>query len=414
MSKKDISKGIIQFDEEFHSLEATTSSINSTMAEAIEQQAEQRTKQNELLAEINALAEQMGVIHEQLEPSTPMFSHLDCQLEDYYSQYKTVVKRFPELSSIEWVYASLAGIISVAIDVIFVGTPEVVKIYKGGENFDGSRLTAILREIGTDPSSKSYAVFHWLSDKCKVPYDLSAVKDVMYPNNHRIRSLGHDPFLGLFFAVADILLGTTTCIDNSGHIQILVGKHAAPMQEKHLAVFYYIGHIFSDICTARGIPVPGFFLTQFFAGDGTYNSIAKKAELMYLDGYDMRHLASTSVPVIVKNLLIDAYLMLSKEEIDTVGIAEKEIAEQQAVLKKEKMIFISDCIATGGNLAKILLPPSCGNPASINLTQWGQFIHSSIAVVMATTRDIKVEQIVAQRKAIDDSWEHLLMEMNID
>lgn len=408
MSKKDISKGIIQFDEEFHSIEASTSSINSTMAKAIEQQAEQRSKQNELLAEINALAEQMGVIHEQLAPSHPMFSHLDRQLEDYYSQYKTVVKRFPELTPIEWVYASLAGIISVAIDVIFVGTPEVVKIYKGGENFDGSRLTAILREIGTDPNSKSYAVFHWLSDKCKVPYDLSAVKDVMYPNNHRIRSLGHDPFLGLFFAVADILLGTTTCIDNSGHIQILVAKNAAPMQEKLLAVFFYIGHIFSDICTARGIPVPGFFLTQFFAGDGTYNSIAKKAELMYLDGYDMRHLASTSVPVIVKNLLIDAYLMMSREDIQAVGIAEKEIAEQQSYLKKEKMIFISDCIATGGNLAKVLLPPSCGNPASINLTQWAQFIQTSVTMASAATRDVSVEKVVAQRNDIDATWEQLL------
>lgn len=410
MSKKDVSKGIIQFNEDLHSIASSTSSIDSSFADAIEKQTEQRTKQNELLAEINALAEQMGVIHERIEPSTPMFSHLDRQLEDYYCQYKTVVKRFPDLTPVEWIYASLSGIISVAIDVIFVGTPEVVKIYKGGENFDGSRLTAILREIGTDPDSKSYAVFHWLSDKCKVPYDLSAVKDVMYPNNHRIRSLGHDPFLGLFFAVADILLGTTTCIDNSGHIQILVGKHAAPMQEKLLAVFYYIGHIFSDICTARGIPVPGFFLPQFFAGDGTYNSIAKKAELMYLDGYDMRHLASTSVPVIVKNLLIDAYLMLSKEEIDTVGIAEKEIAKQQAVLKKEKMIFISDCIATGGNLTKILLPPSCGNPASINLTQWAEFIRSSISIISAATRDMSVERTIEQRKDIDATWEQLLSE----
>ncbi len=412
MKKKEQHSQIIQLDQELQPLTDSSEAVNATMAEAVKQQENLRTQQDELLKEIDSLATRMGALHECYVPAESMFSHLDCRLENYYNQSNTVIKHFPELSPVEWVYASVAGIISVAIDVVFVGTPEVVKIYKGGENFDGSKLTAILRNLGTDPESKSYAVLHWLSDKCIVPYDLSAVKDVMYPNNHRIRSLGHDPFLGLFFAIADILLGTTTCIDNEGHLRVLVGRQEATIQEKMLSVFYYIGHIFSDICTARGIPIPGFFLTQFFAGDGADDSIAKRAERMYLDGYDMRHLASMSVPVIVKNLLIDAYLILSAaDEPGYVGISEKEILKQQKALKKTKMLFVSDCIATGGNLAKVLLPPSCGNPASLNLAQWGQFINSSISMMSALTRDMSVETVVAQRNNINDTWDRLLSDI---
>lgn len=401
---------IIQMEDELLSLVDDSQAVNANMAGAVEQQANLCVQQEELLKEIDSLAVQMKVLHESHMTATPMFSHLDCQLEDYYVQHNNAAKRLPELTPIEWIYASIAGLISVAIDVVFVGTPEVVKIYRGGEKFDGSMLTSVLRNIGTNPESRSYAVLHWLSEKCIVPYDLSAVKDVMYPNNHRVRSLAHDPFLGLFFAVADITLGTTTCIDNEGHLRVLLGKHEASNQEKMLAVFYYVGHIFSDICTARGIPVPGFFLTQFFKGDGTDNSIARKAEAMYLDGYDMRHLASASVSVVVKNLLIDVYLILlsGNDESKYGEISAEEISKQQAALKKEKMIFISDCIATGGNLAKVFLPPSCGNPASLNLAQWGQFIKSGIAAASAITRDMSVETVVTQRKDINDSWDSLL------
>ncbi len=41
----------------------------------------------------------------------------------------------------------------------------------------------------------------------------------------------------------------------------------ATRTEKLLSVFYYIGHIVSDLFTARGLPIPGFFLTQFFTGE---------------------------------------------------------------------------------------------------------------------------------------------------
>lgn len=105
-----------------------------------------------------------------------------------------------KLSGVDTVVGIVAGIIASVIDIAFVGAPEVVKIYRGGENFDGSILTAALRKIGNGDNQLS-EMLDWLCQKCKVPYDISIVKDTATPNNHRLvniyrnqlhfRSLGH-------------------------------------------------------------------------------------------------------------------------------------------------------------------------------------------------------------------------------
>lgn len=312
-------------------------------------------------------------------------------------------KPFPSLTWFEIIFASIAGFIAVAIDIIFVGTPEVVKIYKGGENFSGSRLTSLLRKTDGGQIAK------WLSEKCKVPYDISVKSGVVTPNNHRLRSLAHDPFFGLFFAVADIIMGTTTCIDNNGHLSILINDKSYPPHEKILSIFYYIGHIISDLFTARGIPIPGFFLTQFFVGNRTSDSLAKKAEDMYRNGYDMRHMVSMSVPVIVKNILIDGYLLFSSNDKISIGIdAEHKYVELCEKIKKEKMLFLSDVIATSGNAIKFFAPPSCANPCSLNAVQWFALIRDCISIIRNNLVDRTPETLIGQREEINKNWNKLL------
>ena len=254
-----------------------------------------------------------------------------------------------------------AGAIASVIDIALVGTPEVVKIYKGGENFDGSILTKALRNIGNGDDKLS-ELLHWFSEKCTVPYDISVVKDTVYPDNHRLRSFGHDPLMGVLFSMVDIILGTATLVDNNGHLRIIVNPKDYPESEK--ALIYYLGHLLSDVCTARGLPIPGMILTQFFR-DGTddNHSIGAIVEQMYRDGYDLRHLASMKTPVIVKNLIIELYIRLfrSSKEIGLQTIAEKEIASQQAEAYKYRLILISDAVSCGGNVIKFFLPPTCGN-----------------------------------------------------
>jgi hypothetical protein len=54
----------------------------------------------------------------------------------------------------------------------------------------------------------------WLEDNFPVPYDpstnfgLESLVKGLGPRTHRMQSLGHDPILGWFFGVRDILDGT--------------------------------------------------------------------------------------------------------------------------------------------------------------------------------------------------------------
>lgn len=391
------------------SLSEDIENMGSSLAKIAKGRAEIEERTNDLIREVAELAEMMNVsvpIPEKLDIIDTEVYELNSQLELKSGIIAPkMTKPFPSLTWEEIIFSSISGLIAVAIDVIFVGTPEVVKIYKGGENFSGSRLTALLRK--TDGGK----VAQWLSDKCKVPYDISLKTGVLTPNNHRLRSLAHDPFFGLFFAVVDIIMGTTTCIDNNGHLTILINDRSYPPYEKILAVFYYIGHIISDMFTTRGIPVPGFFLTQFFTGNGSDTSLAKKAEEMYHNGYDLRHTVSMSVPVIAKNLLIDGYLALTRNKSNQFVItAEREYAEIAEKVRKEKMLFLSDAIAASGNAVKFFAPPSCANPCSLNAVQWFALVRDCISMAHINLTNRTTETLIVQRKEINQKWAELLGE----
>ena len=376
---------------------------------------EDRQEINKLLKRLQSLALDMNIPIENIASLDEEFESFNTSIDNLLLAEPEYVDRkyskFPKLSTQDTIICSLVGILSVFIDVIFVGTPEVVKIYKGRENFDGSILTSALRKIGNDGNGNLTPIFNWFSDKCKVPYDISLKSGVLTPNNHRLRSFAHDPFFGLFFAVADIILSTTTCVDNSGMITILVNPKKTTTIEKWLTVFYYLGHILSDICTARGIPVPGFCITQFFTAEINDSSIAEIAESMYKDGYDLRHMGTMSIPVFVKEILINIYLKLSRDMPDAiVAIVEREKSELDFRLKTYKMMFIANSIATIGNTVKFVAPPNCGNPCAINMVQWMEFVQNGITMVAIDARDFSTEQAMYNRVEIDAKWRDLLSE----
>ena len=302
-----------------------------------------------------------------------------------------------------------AGIVASIIDIVFVGTPEIVKIYKGGENFDGSIFTSALRKVGNGNDQLS-KMLKWLSDKCKVPYDISLKQGVANPNNHRLRNFAHDPLIGVLFATADILLGTATMVDNNGKLCILKNKNDYPVYEKYLSLLYYLGHLLSDVCTARGLPVPGFILTQFFTGDGKEDSIAKKAEQMYKDGYDLRHLGSMVTPIFVKNLIIEIYINFLRlpKYTSITSIAEKEIERNQEIIYKYKLRIVSDAVACSGNILKFFLPPTMGNITALNLPEWISVIQNTVVSLEYQLRDRTVEDVLTNRGSIDSMWQQLL------
>ncbi len=338
------------------------------------------------------------------DPTVPELDILNITINDLSSN---TLPGDISLSSLDVVVSIIAGIVATIIDIVFVGTPEVVKLYKKGENFDGSILTKLLRKIGSG-NDKLSDMFKWLSEKCKVPYDISAMKDVVTPDNHRLRNFAHDPMFGLLFAVADIILGTATLVDNNGRIRIIVnGKSTSPIK-KYLAVIYYLGHLLSDVCTARGLPIPGFFLTQFFSGDN--NSIAQIAESMYKDGYDIRHLASMTTPVFIKNLILDGYLFLSKTDMNNqVSIAMSEITKNKKIAYKHKLRLVSDAVCCSGNVLKFFIPPTAGNMTALNLPEWISLLKDTIITLKYQYREKSVEEIIGNREIINDNRQKLYL-----
>lgn len=397
---------IISFDNEFTSLSNKITDADERAEEVKETISDTSELIDDVFMELQSIPGAL-IIHEG-----------DNQLSDKdVEPIKLIMKDLSDpdlkgdfsLSAIDTVTAIAAGVVASVIDIVFVGTPEVVKIYKGGENFDGSRLTALLRSIGNGDDKLS-EMLEWLSHKCTVPYDLSLKKGAVIPNNHRLRNPGHDPMFGLLFAIADIILDTTTLIDNEGNLRIVVRDKEYPPQEKYLSVIYYLGHLLSDVCTSRGLPIPGFFMTQFFTTGDDSSSIARIAEQMYKDGYDSRHMISMSTPVVIKNLITDTYLNLVFEDESSQfdSIAEKEIRNNKRTAYKYRMRLVSDAVSCGGNAMKFFLPPTMGNMTALNLSEWASLIHDTIAESKYQLRDKSVETALFNREIISDDWKQLL------
>lgn len=395
---------IISFDNEFQQLGANITKVKSNISDVSELFEETDALIEELYAEMTDFPGMLRVIEGG--------KNQDSLDELNHSINEIVVLNFKQKGDLnipDVLVSTIAGAVAAAIDILLVGTPEVVTIYRGGERFDGSVLTGILRKYGNGDDQLS-SVLHWFCERCKVPYDISCVKNVANPNNHRLRNFGHDPLIGLLFAVADIIMGTATFVDSDGKLRVVVNPKDYPDTEKYLAVIYYLGHLLSDVCTARGLPIPGFVLTQFFTNDGNDDSIAVIAERMYRDGYDLRHLASMSVPVVVKDVIITAYLSLSETENQPIvgTIAQKELEKQHKEIRRAKMLLVSDAVACGGNVAKFFLPPTMGNMTALNLPEWMALLRDGVDVAVYQMRDKSTELVVSNREVINQNWNILL------
>lgn len=408
MCKKNARETIINFKPILSRAQDDILGLKVEIEEEKQNQKDATEEMQDLLRRINCLADTLGVDCKIQNYNQSQINYLNDTLDSIVIKDFTKCPSFPKLSTSDIVISSVSGIIAVIIDAFLVGTPEVVKIYKGGENFDGSILTKAFRKLG---DGKVGLFANRLCEICRVPYDISAIKDGVYPQNHRLRSLSHDPFFGLFFAVFDIIFNTTTFIDNSGSLRIVSNlKYQSTPTQKIFPVIFYLGHIISDLFTARGIPIPGFFATQFFVNGNTERSISKIAENMYLDGYDMRHLASMSTPLVAKKIILDCYFKLTihTEVTNDMPLSQTEKLKMDSEIKKEKMRFIASSISVGGDLLKFLSPPSCCNPCSLNAPEWIEFLTHSIRMTKIAIRDKTPEQVMYNREVLNDNWNVLI------
>lgn len=286
---------------------------------------------------------------------------------------------------LDLVVACITGGIAVLVDFLVVKIPKTSKIYRDGQPIlqEGSPMTSVLRKIGFTSNGKTSKWVSCLEGYFHVNFDTSIIKGEkgFTPRSHRLYSVAHDPSpSGFLFALADAIRGTTTYISKDGLIKF-VSTHEISVWKILATPIIWIGHILSDIFTRAGVPIPGSCLLrtlQFGSFGEKGRTIGQVVEYMYIEGYDLRHLATMSVENAVIELIIRLYNILTKPRI-------AKFARPQALIEADEelqdrrlqgMRLEAYAIAACGNIAKLAVYQ--WNPNALNLTVWAECLRTAI------------------------------------
>ncbi|MDE8701798.1 hypothetical protein PZH32_02345 [Adlercreutzia equolifaciens] len=273
--------------------------------------------------------------------------------------------------------AASAAVVSAALDILAVGVPEKTK-----DGIKEAPLGNFIREQFDQafPGEEMERLANQM--RSKVPYDAQDNRNTaeyvegLSAYYHRLLSLGHDPFLGLFVGVHDIVTGKMTTIDKAGKLVSQAVAGYADRTEKDIfsAVCKQVLHFMSDASTSMGLPAPlmGLFNTLQVGKFGPDSqTIAEIVQGMYFEGYDFVHFVSQAVPVMVAEVIV------------RLGWAAKRISEGHSAkdsipfsIKHAKhpklgtMLFIAHAGATAVNAGNVYFTK---NPLAINYPQWVAF-----------------------------------------
>lgn len=193
-----------------------------------------------------------------------------------------------------------------------------------------------------------------------------------------------------------------------------------------LGPLIWVGHLASDVGTQVGLPVPGWPLTQILRlralGAPEQETIAEVGQMMYMQGYDFRHyLAGGTVPGLIEIIVRTHHFLryrcaLKKQQPTSVlsaNSAEDYIEESQVDGHLTAMLFWAHATACAVNAGKIVVQGATGSYFSaaraVNVAQWQVFALRTIQYLADRLRDKKVEQIVQNRKVLNERWDALAL-----
>lgn len=425
---------ILNWDNEFLEMSQRIRDIHSSFATINQTQKQETEKLTQLQNDVINLAKDIGVsediirniLDNNLQPSKSQRQLIwedEIFLNNNFliieDRVKEEVFRNPEilppLSNLDYAIVSISGLVATILDFLVVKIPKYIN-YLGKYKQEGSNFTQWLKTLGFDQEGELNPFLKWCEDTCKVSYDQSINQNIkgFNPKTHRLLSLGHDPLFGLIFGTLDIINGNMTAFDINGNLHILKTFDMS-LEDKAFAPLIWLGHIISDMSTKMGVPIPGWAFLQLmqfgFYGSDT-KTIADISRWMYLNGYDLRHFITMSVPVTVIEIIVRGYHYLScldsAEQLQYslhTSIANREMYQIQSNLKLHKMLFLAHAISASGNALKIFT--YAGNPLAINLPQWLFFAKESLTILQAVTRDTTPEKIVRNRDKINDAWDKI-------
>ena len=335
----------------------------------------------------------------------------------YKIENKTNSDKEFDLNKVDILVSCIAGGLSVLVDFLIVKIPKDMNIKLNGDKYhhEGSPLTTLLRKIGMTEDGKEAKWVKTLEKWFHVNYDPSIKENIpgMYPINHRVYSLGHDPsIIGLIWGIRDIVCGTFSYIDKNGVLHI---DKVAPADVKKIfyAPILWLGHIISDLFTKQGIPIPGTCILRMFKvgsfGDKE-RTVGELIEYMYVQGYDLRHLATMSTCRLVIDVIINMYcfFVTNKNYTSAHPLFEQEYIKVKNEQKKRKLMLCAYSIAVAGNIGKVAAYQ--GNPFAFNAAIWYQFAREAISQFSIQTNDNKIYiDTIENRHLIDETFEKLLI-----
>lgn len=281
------------------------------------------------------------------------------------------------LDKYDVIISAAAAILGAVVDIVLVGISQ-----KGPDGLEAGKLTDYVRKKFDEKFSPEEMEKLANSKESKVPFDAQDNRNTgtyvegLSAYYHRMLSLGHDPILGFVFGVYDIMHGTMTTIDKSGHIVCQVMEVYSNRKETDIvsALLKQIIHFKSDITTSMGLPAPlmGLFnLCQFGSIGEEEQTVAEIVQGMYYEGFDFIHFCAQSIPTILIEL------------VTRIGYSVKRIKEGNKVkdsipisLNRDKhpklatMLFIAHTGATAVNAGKVYFTK---NSMAINYPQWIAF-----------------------------------------
>jgi hypothetical protein len=186
-----------------------------------------------------------------------------------------------------------------------------------------------------------------------VPYDQS-IGDGITPNNHRAKTPGHDPLIGLILGTRDIMHGTMTTGAGVGGelVNFVDNQNFDGLDHLFSALLTQVAHLISDVVTPAGLPLPGWsVLTTITPG------IADTAVDMYTKGYDTWHLAPMAIPVASIHTTSATWWAMREASGEPVNSD-----------RKDALTLLATGIAATGDLASMLAVG--GNPLALNYVTW--------------------------------------------
>lgn len=354
------------------------------------------------------------------------------------------------LTKLDYAFATLSGIISGLIDVLFVGTigaPKAgglqsqtdqvfKKLVRGYAKINGWKGA----NSGSDPTASAIG---FLERTNKVGYDApnssylakQSGKEVikgMTPKNHHAESLAHSfTPLGLIMGVWDLMHGTSSVVSpTDGTWKTYVVDN--PMNAKDAifkAVPEWIGHCMSDISGAsgsvghgnrgQGLPSPLHdIFRQMNFGSIRYNgseerlNVAQISEKMFEKGYDFRAFTAQAIPVIFNEVLVRCYWIIrqhfyyGKSWQDSIPFAKDRDFGNMIFTATATFsaIDIGDAIIKGGADA------AAGNPLTLLMTlNYPGLVDFGFRSVRKVRNDVEhVKDMTNKNNDIQAEWDRVL------